>query len=365
MAPVLNCHPGSLNVFALKLKPTDTVSSLKARIARKLAVPDEGSEISIKYLWCDVFYTLDDDDDFEVFLSRHSHSPEVTLLLSSPHIPTKNPSIASLSSLPSSSSPAKADSSSLYSEGGRSAMLYGRQDTRELRNGTSMHLVVSSSSNAPESVKSGRSGGSTIGPKSTKKGASGTKSLAPSVPEHKIKFEEFHNQLGVRTFIGSIGPVENVRMMVRPLSFSHKLPSPQRAPLPLPKKLSPPSLPSRSLTLAGQMKSGHRHCYMSRTFALQHSFIPADAAPGFYGFGGITDLGVWPIKVGTKTVEQRVMLVENSYFPVILGRSFMERRGVRTDPLDPTRVVFMDTNEVVPTDLVVVKDRDGSVVPIS
>lgn len=43
----------------------------------------------------------------------------------------------------------------------------------------------------------------------------------------------------------------------------------------------------------------------------------------------------------------------------------MERRGVRTDPLDPTRVVFMDTNEVVPTDLVVVKDRDGSVVPIS
>ncbi|BGO98011.1 hypothetical protein RTBOTA2_000776 [Rhodotorula toruloides] len=331
MAPVLNCHPGSLNVFALKLKPTDTVSSLKARIGRKLAIPDEGSEISIKYLWCDVFYTLDDDDDYEVFLSRHSRSPEVTLLLSSPHIPTKNPSIASLSSLPSSSSPAKGDSSSLYSEGGRSAMLYGRQDARELTNGTSMHLVVSSSSASASnahgsSIKSGRSarsGGSTIGPKSTKKG---TKSLAPSVPEHKIKFEEFHNQLGVRTFIGSIGPVENVRMM---------------------------------------MKSGHRHCYMSRTFALQHSFIPADAAPGFYGFGGITDLGVWPIKVGTKTVEQRVMLVENSYFPVILGRSFMERRGVRTDPLDPTRVVFMDTNEVVPTDLVVVKDRDGSVVPIS
>ncbi|BGP23102.1 hypothetical protein Rt10032_c23g6639 [Rhodotorula toruloides] len=332
MAPVLNCHPGSLNVFALKLKPSDTVSSLKARIARKLAVPDDGNEISIKYLWCDVFYALDDDDDFEVFQFRHSHSPEVTLLLSSPHIPTKNPSLASLSSLPpsvSSSSPAKGDSSSLYSEGARSA-LYGRQEPRDLRNGTSMHLVVSSSSQnsasqAAESIKSGRSGRSgtsTIGPKSKK----GAKSSAPTVPEHKIKFEEFHNQLGVRTFIGSIGPVENVRMM---------------------------------------MKSGHRHCYMSRTFALSHSFIPADAAPGFYGFGGITDLGVWPIKVGSKTVEQRVMLVENSYFPVILGRSFMERRGVRTDPLDPTRVVFMDTNEVVPTDLVVVKDKDGSVVPIS
>lgn len=43
----------------------------------------------------------------------------------------------------------------------------------------------------------------------------------------------------------------------------------------------------------------------------------------------------------------------------------MERRGVRTDPLDPTSVVFMDTGEVVPTDLVIVKDANGEVVPIS
>jgi len=96
-------------------------------------------------------------------------------------------------------------------------------------------------------------------------------------------------------------------------------------------------------------------------------------------------------QVGSKTVEQQVMLVESSYFPVILGRyvstiflsalslishlrltdllhssrSFMERRGVRTDPLDQTSVVFMDTNEAIPTDLVIVKDKQGRVVPIS
>lgn len=69
-----------------------------------------------------------------------------------------------------------------------------------------------------------------------------------------------------------------------------------------------------------QMKEGHRHCYMAREFALQHGFIPKDAAPGFYGFSGITNLGSWPIKVGERTVELQVMLVENSYFPVILGR---------------------------------------------
>lgn len=45
------------------------------------------------------------------------------------------------------------------------------------------------------------------------------------------------------------------------------------------------------------MKAGHRACYMSRAFAQQHAFIPKDAAPGFYGFSGITNLGSWPIKV--------------------------------------------------------------------
>lgn len=116
------------------------------------------------------------------------------------------------------------------------------------------------------------------------------------------------------------------------------------------------------------MKPGHRACYMSRSFALAHNFIPRDAAPGFYGFSGITNLGSWPIRIGEKTVEQQVMLVENSYFPVVLGRcvpvllprlfsradcayitprSFMEKRGVKTDPLDQTSVIFMDTGETV------------------
>jgi hypothetical protein len=199
------------------------------------------------------------------------------------------------------------------------------------------------------SVRSGKSGRSrrTIRTLGTEKGA---ESLRSGVPEHKIKFEEFHNQvrplvlfpflsfdcstsiengtdsrrlvdsqLGVRTFIGSIGPVENVRMMVRfslhspsfpflcPFSF---LPVPFRSPPSSPCSRSPRALSPLALSsdfyrsgtnssppLRSQMKSGHRACYMSRAFAQQHNFIPKDAAPGFYGFSGITGLGVWPIKV--------------------------------------------------------------------
>lgn len=51
-------------------------------------------------------------------------------------------------------------------------------------------------------------------------------------------------------------------------------------------------------------------------------------------------VGSWPIKVGSKTVEQQVMLVEQAFFPVVLGRSFMEKRQVRFDPLDQTAVLF-------------------------
>jgi hypothetical protein len=59
------------------------------------------------------------------------------------------------------------------------------------------------------------------------------------------------------------------------------------------------------------------------------------------------------------------MLVENAFFPVILGRSFMERRGVRFDPLDQTSVVFADTGEVIPTDVVIVRDNDDQVVTVA
>jgi hypothetical protein len=35
------------------------------------------------------------------------------------------------------------------------------------------------------------------------------------------------------------------------------------------------------------LKTGYRHVYISRKFAVRHGFIPQDAAPGQYGYSGL------------------------------------------------------------------------------
>lgn len=191
---------------------------------------DETGELELQYRWCDVYYQLDDDDDFAIFVERHSASQEVAVLVASPSIPTSNPSIASVSSVPpsaasytasSSSHPAHShshalppharrvnDAGSVYSNSNQSSYLYGRADAKDLRSETSMHLVTSAAAGQGQgqgsvrSARTGRSGdtAATLAGAKTLAAASSaskrTKSLAPTttVPEHKIKFEEFHNQ---------------------------------------------------------------------------------------------------------------------------------------------------------------------------
>lgn len=68
------------------------------------------------------------------------------------------------------------------------------------------------------------------------------------VPTHRKQFDKFHSENGVRTIKGSIGPVKDVRML---------------------------------------LKNGYRHVYMSRKFAIRNGFIPKDAALGHYGYSGL------------------------------------------------------------------------------
>jgi hypothetical protein len=64
-------------------------------------------------------------------------------------------------------------------------------------------------------------------------------------------------------------------------------------------------------------------------------------------------------------VTVSVYLAEEPHFDVILGRSFHEARRIRTDPLDPTDVRCMDTNEKVECEVIVLRDGRGDIVTIT
>ena len=188
------------------------------------------------------------------------------------------------------------------------------------------------------------------------------------------------------------------------------------------------------------LRSGYRHVYISRKFAIKHGFIPADAVPGSYGYGGLVNIGLWPItlipsssqpnlrvadyqrpdaffppsptpshspyssprmtmgssppsmigpqgstkknrnkrresegvtpgpsnpQVVSKTVEVQVYLSEEPHFDVVLGRSFFEKRQIRTTAVDPTDVVCLDTGEKIECELVILKDGRGEIVTVT
>ena len=187
------------------------------------------------------------------------------------------------------------------------------------------------------------------------------------------------------------------------------------------------------------LKSGYRHVYISRKFAIKHGFIPVDAAPGNYGYGGLVNIGLWPITLTpsssqpnlhgagyqrpdafpppsptpshtpfsspripapslpsvlgqqgktrnnrkkqrvaedttpgpskpqtvSKTVEVQVYLSEEPHFDVVLGRSFFEKRQIRTTAVDLTDVVCLDTGEKIECELVILKDGRGEIVTVT
>lgn len=149
------------------------------------------------------------------------------------------------------------------------------------------------------------------------------------------------------------------------------------------------------------LKSGYKHVYMSRKFALKHRFIPPDATPGYYGYGGLVALGEWPITltpastsasssispshllsrpsslhkstkdgndttpVKPKTTLVPVYLSEEPHFDIVLGRSFLDRRQIRINAVDPTDVVCLDTGERIECELVILKDGRGEIVTVT
>ena len=186
--------------------------------------------------------------------------------------------------------------------------------------------------------------------------------------------------------------------------------------------------------------------YISRKFAQKHRFVPRDAKPGNYGYGGLVNIGTWPITLVTSAssalvrtgadlqegksllrapakagaieleIGQRhgrrrkssspsnqsrsnqalrviipsslrsladidtsasfkraeptvtnieVYLAEEEHFDVVLGRSFFEKRQIKTSSIDPTEVVCLDTGEKIECELVILKDGRGEIVTVT
>lgn len=357
-------HAGQHPSFSLRVKDDETLLGLKERAASKLHIElKELESFVLKYSYHNELYQLDDQEDLDIFFERVRGGVEAEVYVESPSITSKAaPETATAAgaapalAAPAVPAPSVAGASFLTQQPQpnvpvlNETTLVTRTPARGTGSAVSIHRVP------PPTVPSvdeyleagGVSGGgrdsilypppvqpvvpglkpmtappfndtATVRTKKT------TRTTTSTTPSHKIAFEEFHAQRGVRLLKGSLGPVSNVPMM---------------------------------------LKEGYRHVYVSRSFALDHGFIPRDTTPGTYGYNGITNLGKWPVQVGSKAVSCTVMLAEDSFFPVILGRSFMEKRGVRTDPIDMTSVVFMDNGERADVEVVVVRDEFGQPVSI-
>jgi hypothetical protein len=70
---------------------------------------------------------------------------------------------------------------------------------------------------------------------------------------------------------------------------------------------------------------------------------------------------------GTKpTVTNiQVYLSEEPHFDVVLGRSFFEKRQIKTSSIDPTDVVCLDTGEKIECEVVILKDGKGEIVTVT
>lgn len=86
--------------------------------------------------------------------------------------------------------------------------------------------------------------------------------------------------------------------------------------------------------------------------------MPPKPRPSGNGKHSEEDSGQKPTMVG-------VYLSEEPHFDVVLGRSFFEKRQIRTSTTDPTDVVCLDTGEKVECELVILKDGRGEIVTVT
>ncbi|KAF8077692.1 hypothetical protein FPV67DRAFT_1462700 [Lyophyllum atratum] len=359
---ILNIHTPSSSFAIVHSLTQDSLQSLFDTLSRKSHTTYHGERVGpgwLKYEFNDSIWNLDDDSDYTIFVWRQNQPAAATGATLMPA------SFATASSSGGSSSQAPPDTPTLHlhnpgvplppSTGYRnpSYYIFRRQTHR-------VSPVPSTRSKKSQRTKASRR---------TNPSNAEEEEEVDTTPRHKKEFEKFHSENGVRTVMGSIGPVQNgasasVLVKIRRLRLNL----------------------ARISSVRMLLRAGYRHVYISRKFAIKHGFIPKDAAPGHYGYGGLVNIGTWPITLTpsstwnahpdappqaqnkskpTKPTLIGVFLAEEPHFDVVLGRSFFEKRQIRTSSMDPTDVVCLDTGEKVECELVILKDGRGEIVTVT
>ncbi|KAF8969713.1 hypothetical protein BDZ97DRAFT_1653444 [Flammula alnicola] len=341
---VLNIHTPTSSFAIVHSLTQETLLDLYNKLSRKANTDYYGERVGpgwLKYEYNEAIWNLDDDSDYTIFVWRRQQQQQ-----QDDPAPSINLAPTTMSATPT---------------------LHLRNPQKPLPTppaylNPSFYMFQPSCAYTPTPRRSPTPSHASTSRRS-KKGKNGLDDVSEndSVPKFKREFERFHSENGVRTVMGQIGPVHNVRML---------------------------------------LKSGYRHVYISRKFAIKHGFIPPDAAPGNYGYGGLVNIGSWPITLtpsstqpnlpaagnvnkkhqhqnevqsdrhtnanfGPKPVTVEVYLSEEPHFDVVLGRSFIEKRQVKTNSIDPTDVVCLDTGEKIECELVILKDGRGEIVTVT
>ncbi|KIM48748.1 hypothetical protein M413DRAFT_437926 [Hebeloma cylindrosporum] len=398
---ILNIHTPTSSFAIIHSLTQESLLDLYNKLSRKANTGYYGERVGpgwLKYEYNDAIWNLDDDSDYTIFVwRRQQQHPEDH----SVHAEPEHPAVASTSrTLHFPPTPVLASSTTAPTP-----TLHLHSPTKPLPIppaylNPSYFTFQSSRAEPPPTRRSPVPSHASLG-KRSKKGRSifEQEDANDGVPDFKKQFENFHSLNGVRTVMGTIGPVQNVRML---------------------------------------LKSGYRHVYISRKFAIKHGFIPPDAAPGHYGYGGLVNIGSWPITLTPsssqpnfvsgyqrpdafrtstsspsslhtphsspripspthkgrngnaqsvrnanreqhhhpngaqrrysnepKSVSVEVYLSEEPHFDVVLGRSFCEKRQIQTTSVDPTDVVCLDTGEKIECELVILKDGKGEIVTVT
>ncbi|WVQ85113.1 hypothetical protein IAT38_007278 [Cryptococcus sp. DSM 104549] len=366
--------------FALTYKEGESQSKLFSRIWAKAGLdPDQKSKTGLVYEFEGSRWSLDDDDDLQILHSRFppTSTPSATLHLQPPagsqgpqltHFAASPPAYSTAGSTKPKKSPAKskkpaAAPSVAISEAGKpstkpngSALGHGSPSKTHatIPAVPSPSVTPHHSTHLAPPVNTGRyttgpgaasvSGGAGIrsvsgatsvrGGRAKSVGAASTRSrrskwgdddAEPLGVVKRRAWEEFHNNNGVRTVVGKVGDTPNVRML---------------------------------------LKSGYRHVYVSRDFAIRAKLVPKKFALGA-GYTGLRSIGQIPITVGSRTALHTAYISEEPHFDVILGRAWIEKMAIKIDPLDQTVLTYMDTGEPIACDVVVLKNDKGDIITIT